>query len=183
MSTTTERPATYGLLAEFTTAQQLFDAVVKAKAEGYRRLDAFSPFPVEEIAHEVCDHKKSRVSLIVLVMGLVGAAFGFGLQYFVSVIDYPLNIGGRPPNSWPAFIPVTFETTVLFASFSAAIGMLALNGLPRPHHPVFNVPGFARATQDRFFLLIESEDPDFDRETTRGFLEGLGSTEVSDVDW
>lgn len=183
MATNTERPATYGLMAEFTTAQQLYDALVRTKEEGYRALDAFSPFPVEEIAHEVADHKKSLVSPIVLVMGLTGAATGFGLQVFASAIDYPINIGGRPTVSWPAFIPITFEMTVLFAAFSAVIGMLLLNGLPRPYHPVFNVPAFERASQDRFFLLIESEDPKFDAEITRGFLEGLGSNEVSDVDW
>ena len=156
---TTERPETYGILAEFTTAQQLYDALMRAKAEGYRALDAFSPFPVEEIAHEVADHKKSKVSLITLIAGLTGAAAGFGLQYFVSVIDYPLNIGGRPLNSWPAFIPVTFESAILAAGLGTVFVLLVRSRLfpwsqPKLAHP--------RMTHDRFVLAIRQTDADLD---------------------
>lgn len=180
---TGKREGIYGMMAEFDSAQQLYDAVCRVREIGYRQLDAYSPFPIEEVAHEVADHKKSKVSLIVLIFGLLGAAAGFGLQVFVSAIDYPLNVGGRPLISWPAFIPVTFETTILFAAFSAAIGMMLLNGLPQPYHPVFNVKAFDRASQDAFFLVVEAEDPLFDATGTRGVLEGLGATEVNDVAW
>lgn len=198
MATATARPETYGLMAEFTTPQALFDAVLAAKAEGYEKLDAHMPYPVEEICHEVSNHKRSKVSMIVFIGGLTGACFGFlfqswamgalpWLQDLTSQIfhyqGYPFNIGGRPYLSWPAFIPVTFELTILFGAFSAVIGMFALNGLPTPYHPVFNVERFARASVDRFFLVLESEDPKFDAQETRAFLQGLGPEEVMDVDW
>ena len=172
----------YGLMAEFPSAQALLDAVLRTKSEGYSSIDAFTPYPVEEICEEIEDHKKSKVSLLVLIGGVTGATCAMALQYYTAAIDYPLNIGGRPLFSWPAFIPVTFEMTILFAAFSAVIGMLALNGLPKPYHPVFNVPAFERALQDRYFLLIESSDPQFDTEATRSFLRDLGSEEVHDVD-
>ena len=172
----------YGLLAEFVTPQELLDAVLKAKADGYSKMDAFTPYPVEAVSEEIENHKKSKVPLLVLIGGLVGAVGGFSFQLWISSSAYPLNIGGRPLNSWPAFIPATFELTILFAAFAAVVGMFALNKLPQPYHPVFNVPSFERATQDRCFLLIEAEDPKFDVEETRAFLEGLGPEEVSHVE-
>ena len=173
----------YGLLAEYSTAQELLDAVKKTRGAGYRVLDAFTPFPVEAIAHEVSDHQRSKVPLICLTGGITGALGGWGLEYWTSTIDYQMNIGGKPFNSWPAFIPVIFECTILFAAFSAAIGMLALNGLPQPYHPVFNVESFRRkASRDGFFLCIEAEDAKFDRDQTRAFLLGTGAVEVNDVE-
>ena len=144
-------------------------------------MDAYSPFPIEEL-HEAMGGHHSRLPLIVLIGGLVGCVSGFLLQYWVSTIAYPLNVGGRPFNSWPAFMPVTFECTILGASLSAVLGMLALNGLPMPYHAVFNVPRFALASRNRFFLCIEARDRKFDLEATRQFLETLGPREVSTVD-
>ena len=177
-----EQGETYGLLARFVTPQELLAAVKKAKREGYSAMDAYTPYPVEPICEEIENHRRSKVPLLVLLGGLTGAVVGFGLQLWVSSAAYPLNIGGRPYNSWPAFIPVTFELTILLAAFAAVIGMFALNKLPEPYHPVFNVAGFERATQDRCFLLIEAKDPKFHPEETRTFLESLGPEEVSDVE-
>ena len=172
----------HGLLAEFRSAQEVLDAAHRAHEEGYRALDAYTPFPIEALSEIVCDHHKSKVPLICLVGGIVGALSGFALAYWTSVIDSPLNVGGKPLNSWPAFIPVIFETTVLFASFSAGLGMLALNRFPEPYHPVFNVERFrANASRDGFFLCIEAHDPKFDRERTRAFLAAAGAAEVHDV--
>jgi hypothetical protein len=171
----------YGLLAEFEGPEALLEATRGAYQEGYRHMDAYSPLPMEELADALGFHS-TRVPLIVLIGGIIGCLGGFYLQYWISVIDYPLNIGGRPYNSWPSFIPVTFELTILVAAFSAVLGMLALNGLPMPHHPVFNVPRFAQATRDRFFLCIEATDPKFDRDATRQFLEGLNAREISEVE-
>ncbi|HEY2930204.1 MAG TPA: DUF3341 domain-containing protein [Acidobacteriota bacterium] len=175
------RPATYGLMAEFEDALSLVAAARRAYQEGYRRLDAFSPFPIEELAEAIGFHR-NNLPMIVLIGGVLGCAGGYLLQYYVSVIAYPLNVGGKPLHSWPSFIPVTFETTVLVAALAAVLGMLALNGLPLPYHPVFNVKDFERATRDRFFLLIESLDPRFDREQTAAFLRSLNPVQVSDVD-
>ena len=175
--------ALYGLMAEFSTSQALLDAIYKVKEAGYTALDAFTPFPIEAICEEIEDHKPSKVSLLVLVGALSGATFGFLFQWWVSAQAYPLNIGNRPLLSWPAFIPVTFELAILFGAFSAVFGMLfLLNGLPRPHHPVFNVEAFERATQDRYFLLIEASDSRFDLDETRSLLEGLAPEEVHDVE-
>jgi hypothetical protein len=171
----------YGLLAEFEEPEALLEAARRAYQEGYRRLDAYSPFPLEGLAESI-GVRRTRVSLIVLMGGILGCLTGFGLQYWISVIDYPLNVGGRPYNSWPSFVPVTFELTVLFAATAAVIGMLALNGLPMPYHPVFNVPRFALASRDRFFLCIESADGKFDATATRQFLESLHAHEVSEVE-
>src|SRR5215475_10213251 len=171
----------YGLMAEFDDARALVDATAKARDAGYRRLDAYSPFPIEEL-HEATGAHPSRLPLITLAGGLVGCISGFLLQYWASVIAYPLNVGGRPFNSWPAFIPVTFECTILGAALAAVLGMLALNALPMPYHPVFNVPRFALASRNRFFLCIEARDRRFDLEATRRFLESLGPREVSTVD-
>jgi hypothetical protein len=177
-----DNPPVYGLLAEFRSPQALLDAVDKAQAEGYSRMDAFTPYPVEAVSEAIEHHKRSRVPLLVLCGGLTGACVGFGLQLWAASTAYPMNIGGRPLNSWPAFIPVTFELTVLFAAFSAVFGMIILNRLPQPYHPVFNVERFERATQDGFFLLLEAEDPRFDLPATRAFLQGLGADEVHDVE-
>jgi hypothetical protein len=181
--TIVEKPKLYGLLAEFASPQKLLEAVHRVKDEGYRSIDAFMPYPVEEISHEICDHQKSKVSVIVGAGALLGLATAFGLQYWVSVYSYPVNIGGRPLNSWPAFVPVMFELTVLFASFAALGGMLILNRLPRPHHPLFALERFERVMVDRFFLLIKSDDGRYEEEKTRSFLDGLGPHEVLDVDW
>ena len=183
MTTATANTGIYGLLAEYPSAQELLDAIRQVRAAGYRTIDAFTPFPVEAISEEVCDHQRSKVPLICLGGGVLGALSGWGLQFWTSTIDYPLNIGGKPFNSWPAFIPVIFEVTVLFASFSAGIGMMALNGLPQPYHPVFNVESFRRkASRDGFFLCIEAEDAKFERRATRDFLLGSGALEVHDVE-
>lgn len=173
-------PTLYGLMAEFDDPQTLVAATRRAHDEGYRRMDAYSPFPIEEL-HEALGQHQSKLPLIVLLGGIIGGLGGYGLQYWVAAIAYPLNIGGRPFHSWPAFIPVTFECTILVAALSAVLGMLALNGLPMPYHPVFNVPRFALASRNRFFLCIEAKDRKFDLETTRRFLETLEPREVSTV--
>jgi hypothetical protein len=171
----------YGLMAEFETPTALVAAAKKVYAEGYRKIDTFSPYPVEE-AWEAMEVHDRRLSLIVLFGGLLGMLAGYGLQYWVHVITYPTNIAGKPLNSWPQFIPVTFEMTILFAAISAVLGMIVLNGLPMPYHPVFNVPRFEHATRDRFFLLVESEDPKFDRRQTLEFLKGLNASEINEVE-
>jgi hypothetical protein len=176
------RPRTriYGLLAEFGDANALLEAAARTHAEGYRRIDAFTPFPVEGLA-DVIGFRERKLPMLVLAGGIVGALTGYGLQYWSSVIAYPLNIGGRPYNSWPSFVPVTFEMTILFAAFTAVLGMLALNGLPTPYHPVFNVERFALASRDRFFLLVEARDTQFDPERTADFLRSLKPREVVEV--
>ncbi len=173
----------HGLMAEYPSAQHLLDAAEKAHSAGFRAMDAYTPFPVEAISEVICDHHKSKVPLICLTGGIAGALAGWGLQIWTSTVDYPMNIGGKPYNSWPAFIPVLFETTVLFAAFSAAIGMFVLNGLPQPYHPVFNVSRFReKASRDGYFLCIEAQDGKFDRSGTREFLLSTGAMEVNDVE-
>jgi hypothetical protein len=171
----------YGLMAEFASPSDLVDAAQRAHAEGYRRMDAYSPFPVHGLA-EAIGFTRTRVPLLVFLGGLAGCVGGYYLQYWISAIDYPLNVGGRPFHSWPAFIPVTFELTILVAALAAVLGMLALNGLPRPYHPVFNVPAFELATRNRFFLCIEAADPRFDGSQTRRFLESLKPQAVFEVE-
>jgi hypothetical protein len=173
-------PALYGVMAEFEDPTSLVEAARRTYDEGYRKFDAFSPFPIHEIFEAMHLHDK-RVPLMVLGGGIAGLCTGLGLQVWVSAFAYPLNIAGRPYLSWPMFVPVTFELTILFASFAAVFGMFALNGFPMPYHPVFNVPAFDRASQDRFFLCIEATDPRFDSHTTRAFLESLHPVGVSDV--
>lgn len=175
-----EKPL-YGLMAEFTEHDQLLDAARRAYAEGYRRIDAFSPFPIDELA-EAIGHEYSLVPLITLVGGMMGGLGGYFMQWYAMARLYPINVGGRPHNSWPNFIPITFELTILVASASAFISMLILNRLPQPHHPVFNVPQFRRASIDRFFLCIEVEDPKFEREGTGRFLATLKPTSIVEVE-
>jgi hypothetical protein len=174
-------PEIYGVMAEYHTPQELLEAIHAAKSAGWKTMDAFTPYPIEEVFEEL-GHHHSKVPLIVLVGGIIGGIGGFALQYWVSAIEYPLNVGGRPFNSWPAFIPVTFECTILLAALSAVFGMFALNGLPQPYHPVFNVKGFALASRNRYFLLIEHRDPKFTRDAARTFLSSTAAHEVSDVE-
>jgi hypothetical protein len=168
-------------MGEFHSADQVVVAARRVHEAGYTRVDAYSPYPIEELA-EVLDLHKSHLPKIVLLGGLFGFLGGWALEYWAAVIEYPMNIGGRPHFSWPAFIVPAYETTILFAAFGAVFGMLALNGLPQPYHPVFNVPGFALASRDRFFICIESHDPKFDREGTKRFFETIGAKAVCEVD-
>ena len=169
-------------MAEFDNPTDLVAAAKRAHAEGYRKMDAYSPIPVEEL-HEAIGFHRTKLPMIVLCGAIVGLLAGYGLQYWSSVIAYPLNIGGRPFHSWPQFIPVAFETTILGAALAAVFGMLALNGLPMPYHPVFNAPRFALASRNRFFLCIEAADPKFDHEKTHAFLESLEPRGVAEVAW
>ena len=170
----------YGVMAEFDTPGALVSATKAAVAKGYKKLDAYSPFPIEELSDALHLHK-NLLPLIVLGGGLLGGTVGYLLQYFITVIYYPINIAGRPLHSWPSYIIITFELTILLASISAVFGLFALCGLPMPYHPVFNAPRFALASNDRFFLCIESTDPLFDRAKTSEFLETLEPKEVSEV--
>ena len=173
-------PPLYGLMAEFDNPTDVVAATRETWDAGYRRINAYSPYPIEELSEAL--HFHTRLPLIVLIGGILGCLAGYFMQYYIAVIDYPLNVGGRPPHSWPSFIPITFECTVLAAAFAAVFGMLALNKLPQPYHPVFNVERFALATRDRFFLVIEADDPKFDREETKMFLSSLSPREVTDVE-
>jgi hypothetical protein len=170
----------YGLMAEFDSADELLQAAHRTHDAGYRKIDAYSPFPIEGLADAIGFHK-NRVSLVVLIGGLVGLMSAYGLQYWVAVITYPTNIAGRPYHSWPSFIIVTFELTILFGGLSSAIGMIILNGLPLPYHPVFNVPEFAKASENKFFLVVESADPQYDPARTRAFLGDLAPRMISEV--
>jgi hypothetical protein len=172
----------YGLMAEFETPEDLLAAAERARDAGYQRMDAYTPFPIEGLA-EAIGFRRTWLPLIVLIGGIIGCVGGYFLQYWISVIDYPLNVGGRPLHSWPTFVVVTFELTILVAALSAVLGMLALNGLPMPYHPVFNVPRFALATRDRFFLCIEATDPKFDPDETRRFLERSQPRQISEVEY
>jgi len=176
-----EAPASlYGLMAEFESGTDLVRATERARLAGYRKMDAYSPIPIEELS-EALDLPRTRLPKLVFIGGLLGGLAGFGLEAWVSTVAYPLNIGGRPNLSWPQFIPVTFETTVLGAALAAFLGMWALNKLPQPYHPVFNVPEFERASTDRFFLCIEAADPRFDRHATTEFLKDLHPLGVTEV--
>lgn len=171
----------YGLLAEFEHPQDLLAAAEGAYETGYRKMDAYSPLPIHGLAAAI-GFPRTNLSYIVFACGVLGAIAGYSLQYWIHVIDFPINIGGRPLHSGPSFIPVTFELTILFASLGAVFSMLGLNKLPMPYHPVFNAPNFERASQDRFFLCIETEDPQFDLEKTHAFLDGLNPQEVTQVE-
>lgn len=170
----------YGVMAEFDNPTALVNAARTAREQGYRKLDAYSPFPIEELSEALHLHK-NKLPLIVLIGGILGGLTGYLLQYYVTVIYFPINIAGRPLHSWPAYIIITFELTILFAALSAVFGLLALCGLPMPYHPTFNVPRFALASRNRFFLCIESGDPLFEHDKTVAFLETLGPREVSEV--
>ena len=172
-----DKPTLYGLLAEFEDVTALVEAIRAARREGYTRMDAYTPFPVEEVADALGLHH-SRLPWVVFGGALVGCVGGFLMQHYGAAVSYPLNIGGRPLFSWPAWIPITFELTVLISALSGVFGLLGLCGLPMPYHPLFHVPRFALATRDRFFLCIEADDPRFDRQQTRQFLEGLHAREV-----
>jgi len=172
--------SSYGLMAEFDSAQELMDAAQKTHQAGYKKIDAYSPFPIEGLA-ETIGFEKNRVSLVVLIGGMIGALTAYSLQYWVAVITYPTNVGGRPYHSWPSFIIITFELTILFGGLSAVIGMLGLNGLPMPYHPVFNVAEFAKATDNKFFLVVFSSDPNYDAARTRSFLSSLSPRMVAEV--
>ena len=176
-----KRPPIYGLVAEFEDPTALVHAARIAREGGYTRLDAYSPFPIEAL-REALALPPNGLPLLVLIGGVLGGLGGYLLQYWTSVVAYPINVGGRPLHSWPAFVPIAFETTVLGAALACALGMIALNGLPMPYHPLFNVPRFALSSRDRFFLCIEAEDPLFDRDGTRRFLERLVPREVSEVE-
>ena len=180
MGTYWEQYGLYGVMAEFADSEQLLHAAREAYAAGYRKMDAYSPLPVDGLA-EAIGFRRNLVSPLVLLAGITGACGGFGLMYWISVIAYPFNVAGRAMNSWPAYIPITFECTVLAAALTAMFGMFALNGLPMPYHPVFNVAKFARASTDRFFLCIEAADAKFDRAATREFLAGLAPLGVWEV--
>lgn len=179
--TTASGKPMYGLMAEFDSPDALVAACESAHAAGYQKIDAYTPYPIEAV-WEALGHHKSKLPLIVLIGGLIGCLAGFALQYWASVIEYPMNVGGRPPNSWVAFIVPAFETTILFAAFSAVLGMFALNGLPMPYHPTFNVERFAEASRDRYFLMIGSMDPRFNAGATRDFLEAQQPVAVSEVE-
>lgn len=171
----------HGIIAEFTNAHDLLEATHKAKSEGYNQMDAYSPVPVHGLS-EALGQRYTLLPWLVFLGGLAGGIGIYSFMYWASVIDYPLITGGKPLHSWPAFIPITFEATVLVAGITATLGMFALNKLPQPHHPVFNAPGFDRASTDRFFLCIEADDPKFDAEATKAFLQTLGAEKVSEVE-
>ena len=171
----------YGITAEFDDPDKLLEAAGKVRAAGYRHFDAYSPFPIHGL-DEAMHFSDPRVPWFAFFGGLTGCMLGFGLQYFISVVDYPWNVGGKPLNSWPQFLPVTFECTVLCTGLSTFISQWALNGLPRLHHPIFNAKNFDRASQDRFFLCIESKDALFDLEKTEAFLSSLGALHVAEVE-
>jgi hypothetical protein len=174
-------PALYGIMAEFDNPSNLVTAARRTYESGYRRINGYSPYPIEELS-EAIGFTRTSLPLIVLLGGIVGGLSGFFMQYWMEVIDYPLNVGGKPFNSWPAFIPITFECTILVAAFSAVLGMLVLNKLPMPYHPVFNAPNFALATRDKFFLVIEANDPHFKHDEATRFMKTLGAIDVSDVE-
>lgn len=174
-------PLVFGLMAEFHTPTELVEAAEAATRAGFTAYDCYTPFPIEEL-EEAMPHRRNWLPLLVLLGGIIGGLVGYGLAYGTSTIIYPINTGGRPLNSWPAFIPVTFECTILFAALTAVIGMLGLNGLPMPYHPVFNEKRFVTASRDRFFLCIESTDPKFDLDQTWSFLSHLHPAQVSQVE-
>ena len=176
------REGIYGLLAEFDTPEELVRAARQAYSDGWRRMDCYTPYPVEE-AIDAIGCRSNTVPLLTLVGGLLGGTVMFALEEWISTIDYPLNIGGRPLNSWPAFVVPAFEFTILWAGLSAAIGMIALNGLPALYHPLFNAPNFhTGASADKFFLCLEAHDPKFDVEEARTYLEGFRPISVTEVE-
>jgi hypothetical protein len=178
---TPQKHPLYGVMAEFDGPNELVHAARETYGAGYRRINGYSPYPIEEL-WEAIGFTHSKLPLIVFIGGLLGGIGGFLMQYYIAVWDYPLNVGGKPLNSWPAFIPITFECTVLVAAFSAVLGMLVLNKLPQPYHPVFNAPNFAMATNDRFFLVVEANDPKYNHDEVVALLKSLHAQEVVDVE-
>lgn len=178
---TVSPPSVYGLIATFESPEALVSAAERAREAGYKRFEGYSPFPIHGLAEAVgfCEWK---IPWIIFICGLIGGVSGFALQWYVSVVDYPMNVGGRPLLSWPHFVPVTFECTVLLAAFGAVLSMFGLSGLPRPHHPLFNAPSFLRASQDAFILCIEAGDEGYEPGETRRFLESLGALTVEEVE-
>jgi hypothetical protein len=176
-----DAPVLYGVMAEFATPSELVAAARASYDAGYRRVNGYSPFPIEEVWEAIGFHG-TGLPLIVLIGGILGGLGGFLMQYYLAVIDYPLNVGGKPLNSWPAFIPITFECTILVAALSAVFGMLALNKLPQPYHPVFNAPNFALATRDSFFLVIEASDRKYNHDEVVRLLRSLDAKDVTDVE-
>jgi len=170
----------HGMLAEFDSPEAVLDAATKVNQAGYRQVEGYTPFAVHGLS-EALGQSRTMVPAIAFFFGILGALLGFGMCWYANVISYPWNIGGRPPNSWPAFIPITFEVMVLCASFGAVLSMLGLNGLPQPYHPVFNAPAFQLASRDRFFICIEAKDPKYDSQQTRAFLEALSPLSVTEV--
>src|SRR5687768_2788732 len=168
-------------MAEFENPTDVVAAARHVYSLGYRRINGYSPYPIEELS-EAIGFTHTSLPLIVFIGGLLGAIGGLFMQYWVGAVDYPLNVGGRPPESWPAFIPITFEMTVLCAAFAAVLGMLVLNKLPQPYHPVFNAPNFALATRDRFFLVIEADDPKYQHDEVVELLKSLNAQDVTDVE-
>lgn len=179
--TTRDAPQTYALVAEFGEVEEVTAAANAVREAGYTRTDAYTPYPVEGL-DEALGMKPTRLGWVVLLMGVTGLLLGFGMQWYSNTLFYPLNIGGKPLNSWPNFVVITFEMTVLLSSFTAGLFMLARNGLPRYYHSIFNTPNFENASRDKFFLAIEATDPKFDLDDTKRFLEGLGPTRVSEVE-
>ena len=171
---------TYGVMAEFDSAQTIVDAARTTMAEGFSKVEAYTPVPIEEL-NDIIHKKRTILPALVLAGGISGMLTGFGLQYWAAAIEYPMNVGGRPYASWPAFVIPSYELTILFAALTAAIGMIALNGLPQPYHPVFNAPRFSLASSDKFFLVIEAADPKFSIADTARFLERLGAKGVYEV--
>jgi hypothetical protein len=170
----------YGVVAEFDTPTALVTAANRTREAGYTRFEAYSPFPIEDLVAAV-GHPHTRLPLAVFLGGLIGGLAGYLMQYYTAVVTYPLNIGGRPFHSWPAFVPITFECTILGAALTAVFAMLARNGLPMPYHPLFHIPRFARASRDLFFLCIQARDPRFDLPSVTTFLRSLGAADVQEV--
>lgn len=174
------KPRIYGVIAEFDDPEPLVDAARRLHERGFRRVEAYTPYPVNQLEEYI--EPGPKLPPLVLIGGILGTLTAWAMQYYIAVIDYPTNIGGRPLNSWPSFIVIMFELTILFASLVAFFGMLALCGLPLPHHPVFSVPNFRDTTNNRFFLCVESRDKLFDRDAVSGLLSEFDPVEVRDVE-